>query len=87
MPPYPQTVDGIVAELKARGERFQVLSGRIRSVSRIKPAGCFCCPMEVLTGRVWDQAIPAKVNDAVIDAADGLGDPAVRAQLLTLCQG
>lgn len=90
MPTYPQTVDGIVAELKRRGATFHVTSlGFIRSARFHTSAGWACCPLEVLAGRIDEPSIPENVRQALMNAADGVGynDAAVRAQLLTLCQG
>lgn len=83
---YPQTVEGIVAELKRRGERFQVRDGLIRSRDRRNRAGCLSCPIEVLAGQWYIPGVPDKVVNAVMDAADEDRPTAVRTQLLTLCE-
>lgn len=90
MPTYPQTVDGIVEALKARGATFHLSRlGCIRSTQFKNRSGCGMCPLEVLAGRIEEPSIPPSVRTAVINASDGLGyfQASDRAQLLTLCQG
>lgn len=96
-----ETVDQLVAHLKAEGVRFTTIRRAIRAESRVTRLGGRCCPLlaafpenyRTSNAAAWALAptllgMPAREVGLIISAADNAPkhDPAVRAKLLTLVE-